>query len=87
MYFTNRFPAACRTSISGPTICARGSNVKWNLRMLRERDGYLWLEIKSNQSTEAAVSACIYDVDNDNTQYTDAPYTFQPVHNNGRLLT
>jgi len=55
--------------------------------MLRERDGYLWLEIKSNQSTEAAVSACIYDVDNDNTQYTDAPYTFQPVHNNGRLLT
>ena len=36
--------------------------------MLRERDGYLWLEIKSNQSTEADVSACIYDIDNNNTQ-------------------
>jgi len=65
--------------IVGPTICAEGrSNVQWTLKMIQDHDGYLCLESRSNSPTEAAVSACIYDANNTQIGYTDAPYTFQP---------
>ena len=54
------------------------------MRMVPESEGYLCLEIQSKVSVEAAVNACIYDVNKTkicNFGYTDTPITFQPPGN------
>jgi len=72
------------SGIIGPTIYARRCNVKWSLRMVPDSEGYLCLEIQSKVSVEAAVNACIYDVNKTKIcsfGYTDTPIKFQPAGN------
>jgi len=52
--------------------------------MVPDSEGYLCLEIQSKVSVEAAVNACVYDVNKTKIcsfGYTDTPITFQPPGN------
>jgi len=80
--FIIHVPDEEQLSINGPTICAQGSEVKWSLRLQSDADGDLLLEVTSQQSVNASVTACIYDVNNIKLCgfYTEMPRKFYPIH-------